>query len=82
MSSLGDKISKFFKPKSERYKKEEEAKKAGLPLDIYEMPEGTDKRRAIAVHRANEKKKKKQDSYECGGVKYSKLKERMKGKKD
>lgn len=83
MSSLGDKISKFFKPKSERRAKEEKAKKLGLPVHIMDMPEGSDKDRAIAVHKANQKKNKKGDNYECGGVKFSKLKDRMKkGKKD
>ena len=81
MSSLSDKLSKFFKPKSEKLKKERVAKKLGIPLHILEMPEGSDKDRALAVHEAN-KKAKERDSYECGGVKYSKLKKRMKkGKK-
>ena len=84
MSSLSDKLSKFFKPKSEKLKKERAAKKLDIPLHILEMPEGSDKDRALAVHEANkkEKERKERDGYECGGVKYSKLKKRMKkGKK-
>ena len=84
MSSLSDKLSKFFKPKSEKLKKERAAKKLGIPLHILEMPEGKDKEKAIKVHLANEeeKKRKKEDGFNCGGVKYSKLKDRMKkGKK-
>lgn len=82
MSSLGKSISKFFKPKVEARKKEEAAKVADLPEWIMDMPDNEDKRRAIAAHRANQKKSKQKSNYECGGVKYSKLKDRMKGKKD
>lgn len=81
MSSLGDNIGKFFKPKIDRKKKEAKAKAAGLPQHIMDMEEGSDKDRAIAVHRANEKAKNRDNSYECGGVKYSKLKDKLKGKK-
>ena len=70
-------MAKLFGPKIEKKKKEQKAKEAGLPQHIMDMPEGTDKRRAIAVHKANQKN----NSYECGGVKYSKLKKLIKGKK-
>lgn len=65
MSSLGESIGKFFSKKIEAKKKEEEAKKAGLPRWIMDMPEGSDKDRAIAVHKANQKK----DKYADGGFK-------------
>jgi hypothetical protein len=40
-----------------------------------------DAARAKAIELANKKKKEKKDKYEDGGTKFSKLKERMKGKK-
>ncbi len=95
MSKLSEGLSKFFKPKSEKLKKEKAAKELGIPVHILEMPEGRDKEKAIRVHLANEKEKarkerdgysrggvKSKNNYECGGVKYSKLKDYMKkGKK-
>lgn len=77
---IAEGMARLFGPKIKKKKKEEKAKQAGLPSHIMDMPEGSDKDRAIAVHKANEKNKEK-NKYECGGVKYSKLKERMKRKK-
>ena len=80
---IAEGMAKMFGPKIDKKKKEKKAEEAGLPEHIMDMAEGSDKDRAIAVHKANAKRDKEGDKYECGGVKYSKLKDRMKkGKKD
>lgn len=71
-------MAKLFGPKIEKKKKEKLQEESGVPSWIRDMPEGSDKDRALKVHEANQKK---QTNYECGGVKYSKLKDMIKGKK-
>lgn len=59
MADLGKKISSFFKAKVARKNEDDAAKKSGIPKWITKMPEGSDKDRAMAVHRANMKRKRK-----------------------
>ena len=76
---IKESMANFFGPKVEKKKKEKKAEDLDLPEYILDMPEGSAKERAIKVHRVNQKKK---DKYACGGVKYSKLRKLVKGKKD
>lgn len=56
-TSIAEGMKRLFGSKIEERKKEVEAEKAGYPRHILDMPEGSDKRRAMAVHDANKKNK-------------------------
>jgi hypothetical protein len=91
LSNLKDKISDLFSKKSA---KKRIRKETGQP-EPYDRPNAEETAREKAVRLANEKedeaskrrgfdrrsRKATGSDFDCGGVKYSKLKERMKGKK-
>ena len=65
-------LKKLFKKKDKSQKEKDKS--------IMDYFSGSNPNRK-KVQKIIEEKKEKEDSYECGGVKYSKLKERIKGKK-
>lgn len=56
--TMAKNISKFFSSKIKKQEEEKKAKKSGIPMWISKMPDGSDKQRALRVHRANMKRKK------------------------
>lgn len=76
-SELGKKL--LGKAAKKRIRKET-GQEEPYERDLSSMDD-TDRRGMEAIEEAN-RKRKKGERYECGGVKYSKLKKLIKGKKD
>lgn len=73
MSSLGKKISSFFKPKVERKKEREEEKRTGYPAWIKKMKSSSDRKKArkvIDMDRKRKEKEKRQKEAFSGYTKY------------
>lgn len=68
-------LKKLFK------KKEKSKEDKDKSIMDYFSGSNPNRKKVQKIIKERQEKEKKKDSYECGGVKYSKLKEKIKGKK-